>query len=226
MWKFDIKTYNNFHPIAAANARFDKQLSYSGITRAELFSELSELFLEGVNAGQYAPCLIHRHYCLNEGERMVTSSNSTRPSRDRSLNIVAERWLKTGEEFEYRFTDNPASLAPPPSIAFMARFKSIVEENGIDVLGVCYAPTPSELAPGFVYSETVGQGDREQVLNIVHQSSLQGEKTYQTSWVPTLNPQDQSFTMSCTHNCVGCLDNQDDIGQNFEIQRGAKFESF
>jgi hypothetical protein len=203
MGKFSVATYNELLAIEPADECFNQQLASAGITRAQFLSQLAPLFLEKENAGRYAACLIHHHFCLENSERMVANSNSTMPTKNTSANILAERWSCTGEEIEHRFTDDPNSLPPPPSADFFARFKSITDANGIDNLGVCFTPPLEEVAAGFIFFETPGPRDREQVISIVHRSYLEGVKgAYETGWVPTVNPDDQcDLTMKCCHGC-------------------------
>jgi len=202
MGKFDITTYNNLLPVKVANARFAQQLSTANITRKKLFSDLAPLFTDNDgNPLPYGACLLHRHYSLNNGERMVANGNRTSPST-MSDNIVAERWFPNGDEVEHRFTDNPAYLPPPPSADFMASFSTIINAYGIDTLGVCYAPGADELAPGYVFLEKDGAGDREQITITVTKQSLQDQlKSSEAAWVPTVNPDDHSVILACVHNC-------------------------
>jgi hypothetical protein len=197
---FGVAEYNKLLHISEADSLFEQQLVSAGITRGQLWSQLAPLFLEKTNVGRYAACLIHRHYLLKDGERMVTNGNSTRPSTDTSVNIVAERWLSTGQDIEYRFTDDPASLPPPPSANFLARFKSITDANGIDILGVCYSPPIQDLAPGFIFLEKAGLRDREQVITIVPYTSL--GNAYQACWVARVNVDDLSPSMFCGTSCA------------------------
>ncbi|KAF8804301.1 hypothetical protein BYT27DRAFT_7194473 [Phlegmacium glaucopus] len=200
MNQFDVAKYNSLLPVGDADTLFNEQLNSAGITRRQLFSQLAPLFSEGENAGRYGTCLVHRHYLLMDGERMVTTNNSTMPTLDASVNIVADRWYSTGGEFEHRFTDNPTSLPPPPSADFFDKFRSIINANGIDILGVCYAPAVGELAPGFIFLEGGGAQDREQVLTVIPTSS-RPYGGYEASWVPRDDPDDPIFIGCCCSVC-------------------------
>jgi len=191
MVHFDIKAYNNLPLIADADALFQKQLASAGITRSQLFLQLAPLFLQDGNAGRYAICLVHHHYDLKAGERMVTTGFSTKPSIDASDNIVPTSWLNTGEVVEFMFTPSPSALPPPPSAEFFAKFKSILATNNIDVLGVCYAA--NDLDDGFMLRESDGAGDRERVLSVVHNSTPMGADFYSASWIPKVNPDNGSY---------------------------------
>jgi len=197
MSKFDTAAYNQLLLIHQADKRFNDQLASSGITRPELFSQLAPILLAG--AGKYAICLLHRHYSLNPNERMVTDDLVTKPSTDTSPHVVAERWSSTGQEIEYRFTNDPASLPPPPSSKFLSKFKSILDARGIDILGLCYAP--EKLADGFEFMEVSGPGDRVQLLSIVHVSTVDQNKSYQAVWIASVDPSDNTYVLRCGTNC-------------------------
>jgi hypothetical protein len=196
MVSFDVTAYNNIPSVADADARFEEQLASAGLTRKQLFSDLAPLFLESPYGGRYAPCLIHRHYSLNDGERMVTTDHSSKPSTDISPKIVAERWSSSGEEVEHMFTDDPTSLPPPPPVDFVAKYKSILDSHAIDALGICYAP--DKLADVFILTEANGLADRERVTTIIHHSA-RSNKSYDVTWLVTRNPDGLAviITASC-----------------------------
>ena len=203
MASFDVSAYNDLPSIADADARLEDQLALAGLTRNQFLSKLTPVFLEAPYAGRYAACLIHRHYSLNGGERMVATGPSTKPSTDTSPNIVGERWASNGEVIEHKFTEDPASHPPPPPAEFFAKFKSILDAHGIDILGVCYAP--SKYQDGFLYLESPGSGDREQVTALVHGSAPQLDHSFEATWILKANPENGSYTMILCSNCtVGC----------------------
>ncbi|PPQ98278.1 hypothetical protein CVT26_013522 [Gymnopilus dilepis] len=179
-----VASYNALPLVQEADKRFEQQLASAGLSRDEFFAQLAPLFLDAGVAGQYAACLVHRHYLLMDGERMVTRGSSSRPaSVDDSPNIVADSWLPTGEAFEYRYTTEPAIATPPPKL-FFDRFRSIMDKYRIDTVGICSAPDVTNLAPDFVLLERPGSHDREQVTNIVPRSSLIGNSTaVEAIWV-------------------------------------------
>jgi len=193
MVHFDTKAYNNLPLIADADALFQKQLASAGITRSQLFLQLVPLFLQDGNAGRYAICLVHHHYDLNACERMVSTGHITKPSTDMSVNIVPSSWLNTGEVVEFMFTPSLSTLPPPPSAEFFTKFKSILDTNNIDVLGVCYAP--DDMDDGFMLRESNGFGDRERILTAVHSSALIGDNSYPAAWIPKVNPDNGSYVV-------------------------------
>jgi hypothetical protein len=203
MVSFDVTSYNNLPLVADADARFKEQLASAGLTREQLLSDLAPLFMEAPYAGLYAACLIHRHYSLKDGERMVTVDHSTKPSTDTSPQIVAECWSSSGEEVEHRFIDNLTSLPPPPPVDFLAKYKSILDSHAIDVLGVCYAP--DKPADGFIFSESGGLGDRERVTIIIHHSDRSGN-SYDVIWLVTRDPDGPCrVIVACGCDGTGCV---------------------
>ncbi|KDR67425.1 hypothetical protein GALMADRAFT_147199 [Galerina marginata CBS 339.88] len=200
MTTFDASAYNDLPFIADANARFESQLASAGLTRTQFFSKLAPLFLEAPYAGHYAACLIHRHYALNAGERMVTTGPSAKPSSNTSPNVVGERWASNGEVIEHKLTDDPASNPPGPPPEFFSKFKSILDAHGINTLGVCHAS--GKLADGFLFLESPGPGDREQVTTLVRRSSPELKHSFEAAWSPKINPEDGFYTMGCCCNCT------------------------
>ena len=187
---FDVDTYNNLPLVNVADARFKEQLASANLTREQLFYDLAPLFLQSPHTGRYAVSLIHRHYLLKEGERMVTTGNSTKPSTDTSPNIVPDIWFSNGQELEHRFTEDPTSLHPPPPVDFLAKFKSILASYAIDVLGVCYAP--DKLADGYIVVESQGLADRERVTRTIHHSAKK-DQSYDVMWLVMRNPDGPSL---------------------------------
>jgi len=208
----DTHAYNNLPLVSDADTIFDKQLASAGITRNQLFSKLAPLFLEGNNAGRYAACLIHHHYDLKLGERMVNNNLSTKPlavgsteSDSPSANIVAQIWLRTGEAVEYRVVPDPskATLPPPPPPKFFEKFRSLLDPIGINILGVCYADT--DLENGFILQESDGPGDRERIFTIIHRSAKPAPGSFEVTWIPKYDEDGESYTMTCACNCTsGC----------------------
>jgi len=200
---FSIDTYNSLSSIQKGVGVFDDQLKSSSLTVRTLLDELEPLFLGGDNAGRYGIWILHRHFRLKTGERMVAKGFITEPTTDTSSLIVAERWNAKGEELEHRYVDDTDGVPPAPSPEFMLAFNAIMEAKKIDCLGVCFAPTTQEmekLQEGYVFLETTNhhEGGRKHVLNLVPADDLRtnAETTFQSSW-----------TMSgcgdhrCSHTC-------------------------
>jgi hypothetical protein len=198
---FSIDTYNSLSSIQKGAGVFDDQLKSSGLTVRTLLDELEPLFSGGDNAGRYAIWILHRHFRLETGERMVAKGNITEPTTDISSLIVAERWNAKGEELEHRYVDDTDGVPPAPSPEFMSAFNAIMEAKKIDCLGVCVAPTTQEmekLQKGYVFLETTNHHGRKHVLNLVPADDLRtnGKTTFKSCWTIS-GPGDYE----CSHTC-------------------------
>jgi len=182
MGGFSVKRYNQLLSIGEASSRFKHQLESAGLSDSQFFAELAPLFVEEGKLSPYSPCLIHHHFPLKEGERMISYDNHSAPSIDFSPNIVPEFWLNTGEELEHRYVDNPGSTPPPPSADFFSQFKAILDKHGIDILGICYSPSVDDLAPGFSFLETLVTEERAHIINHVPKASIDLATTSPSVW--------------------------------------------
>jgi len=199
-----VQTYNKLHSISCSHERFIQQLKAACITQEQLFSELALFFQENDPSHDYALCLIHRHYSLNEGEKMVSNGDSIAPSMERTPNIIPERWFSNGDAMEYTYCKDLASQIPPPSPEFFAKFHSIVSFYNIDTLGVCYMSYLKGLATDWIYLECSGTRDREQVVKIVPQYMAGDAHTYSAIWIPIRNPSG----MIAMRTCASCASGQ------------------
>jgi len=213
----NTNAYNKLPLVSDASTLFDEQLASAGITRNQLFDKLAPLFVDGNGTSPYAACLIHHHYDLKPGERMVSNNLTTKPLAMESTelnsspaNVIAHCWLRTGEAIEYRLISesNPPkstrSFPPPPPAEFFGKFRALLDPMGIDVLGICYAD--SELEDGFFLLETDGPGDRERVFTIIPRSEKPAPG-YEVTWIPMYSEDGQSYKMKCACNCTGkCID--------------------
>ena len=182
MGGFCYQTYNQLPSIAEANYRFNKQLALASLTDLEFFTELVPLFSSERNESgpSYSPCVIHRHFDLENGERMVANGNISQPSKDTSPNIVPECWLSTQDEIEHRYVDDPSSIPPPPSADFFSKFNAILRKYNIDDIGICYSPPP--LKPEHIYLETLEHDSRLQIINQILASSIDDATTLPSIW--------------------------------------------
>lgn len=198
---FDVQAYNQLLIIDEADSQFKQQLSAAGISREDLFLQLAPLFAKKEQTGKkpYGICLLHRHYLLNDGERMVSSGNSIQPSTDKSPNIVADRWFASGQEFEHTCAEAPLYDIP----SFLSEFKAINDVHGINILGVTYIPDLDNLGEEFTMFEEKGSKDREQITTIVRQSSLNPDTTIEATWIIHGDP-NQPCRGRCTSVCNGC----------------------
>ena len=207
----DTNAYNRLPLVSDASTLFDKQLASAGITRNQLFDKLAPLFVDGNGTSQYAACLIHHHYDLKPGERMVSTNLATKPLamgspefNSSTANVIAHCWLRTGEAIEYRLISesNPPNSTrsfPPPPAEFFRNFRALLDPMGIDVLGICYAD--SELEDGFISLETDGPGDRERVFTIIPRSEKPAPG-YEVTWIPKYSENGESYKMVCACNCT------------------------
>jgi len=154
-------------------------------------------------SGPYAVYLIHRHYKLKRGERMVATDRSTRPSTESSPNIVPHIWSITGEAIKFRFVSDLSTIPPPPSPEFFSKFRPFLDEKLIDTLGVFY--TENDLKDADIYEEGDFPGDRECIATTITES-LAPTDSYEVVWSPRYNPNFQNFIMAvrCCCNGIGC----------------------
>jgi hypothetical protein len=182
MGGFSVERYNQLFSIGEASSRFKRQLESAGLSDSQFFTELAPLFAEEGKLTPYSPCLVHHHFSLKEGERMISHGHHSAPSTDVSPNIVPEFWLNTGEEIEHRYVDNSGAIPPPPSADFFSQFKAIQDKYGIDTLGICYSPSVDDLAPGFSFLETLVTEERAHIINRVPKSSIDPTTTSPSVW--------------------------------------------
>ena len=220
---FDTEAYNELPLVPDAIARFEKQLRAAGLNRTELFSELAPLFLvksaEGTKPGPYAVFLIHRHFELEPGERMVENNNITEPSNS-SLNIVPHIWLPTGQAIEFRrfISESDPPLPPPPTLEFISKFRSFLDKKGINTLGICYANT---LEPGSYYLEEDGPRYRTRIVKLIHEPVAPTDP-YEVMWIPRYNPDSQYITMVWCCTCIPC--NPDLVTRRDYLTKGGNVE--
>ncbi|PPR03561.1 hypothetical protein CVT26_006103 [Gymnopilus dilepis] len=190
---FDINLYNQLLSIAAASAALESKLASSGIALDTLLEKLRPLFCSDEHKGKYGLWLLHHHFDLDEGERMVKNGAVSQPTQDKSSNIVAERWTGTGDEVEHVYADSLGLNevpSPPPQDAY-----------NIDCLGICSAPSDEELKmfnAGCMFVESCKQG-RKQILTAVSMGdlSLDGDSVFRTTWSLS-----SDWRLNCSHSCT------------------------
>jgi len=197
--KTDADAYNKLLLVSKAEALFEEQLKSAGIDRAKLFSEFAQLFF----GERYAVYLIHRHYELKPGERMVATDRSTKPSTEYSSNIAAHIWSMDGVALEHRHFPDGSTIPERPSDELLSRFNSILYEAGVDTLGICYFE--NDLKDGDIYQEGDGPGDRERIVSMIPES-LAPTDSYEVMWSPKRNPDTGRLILAvrCCCNGVGC----------------------
>ena len=184
---FSVDTYNRLPYIWDAAGVFANQLKSSNLTMETLLQKLEPLFSKGDDAGKYGIWILHRHFSLQAGERMVETGDTTEPTIADSPCIVAERWNAEGRALEYRYIDPLDVIPSPPSAEFMTRFKAEMDAMRIDSLGVCFAPTQQDIEKikgGYIFLETTNDDGRKQVINAVLRDHplVKDQSTFEACW--------------------------------------------
>jgi len=192
----DFEHYNKLPLLNVAINSFNQQLAAAYIDRDALFSQLAQLFY----GTPYAVSLIHRHFLLNSGERMVENNRSVKPSFDSSPNIVPQIWLRTGQAIEFQYISDPSTIAQPPSPAFFSTFNSILDRYGVDVLGISYRTDPGRC---YTYLEEDGPGDRERVVVLIGQELVPCNAP-EVTWIPMYTENHRLIMVACCNCTVNC----------------------
>jgi hypothetical protein len=191
---FDSQFYNSLPSIADADSAF--------VDRDKLFSKLAPLFSREEYRGKYEVCLVHRHFDLKPGEKMVShgliSLPTSSPDPD-DHSIIPERWTAYGEAFEFRKVNSQHEIIPPPPALLLEEFRLCIGKYA-SVLGICHAE--DQLSEGQVYWETTNDHiARSHVLEIKDRVDLANHTNlFETCWRPQ---SDGSRTvMAC---CIVCI---------------------
>lgn len=224
-----VERYNSLSTHLRANERFQCQLTGMQFLESQpsfdfrpalrvLLSELAPVFSNGESPPRYAVWLLHGHFHLKEGERMVSRRDGGRdimePTTDTSSRIVPERWNNIGEEIEHRVLADGETAPPHPPCELWNGFRQIMEKRGIDTLGICYAPDETvldRLRSGHIFLERTSTDNcpecRKHVTTLKFQSMVPDDTT-ETSWIPRdFPPQVESGTCpfivdGCSHQCT------------------------
>lgn len=147
--------------------------------------------------------IIHRHFGLDPGERMVSVGNITKPAAEDPSHI-AERWDQDGNEIEFMQpgADDASNMAPSPDL--VKSFRDLMRDSfGVSILGLCRAP--SRLEPGTVWVETTDEPSRAQIVKVGILDELLGkELIYPSIWV-TRSPDSCDPQLVCNCTCNVCL---------------------
>ncbi|PPQ90186.1 hypothetical protein CVT25_013316 [Psilocybe cyanescens] len=220
MAKFDVASYNELPMIWDAHRLLSKQLADDKPGRLDaLIEALAPLFLTGDERFKFGICIMHRHFDLKDGERMVTVPETdeenlnrvaiTQPSTDTSSNIVAERWMFDGKEFEHAVVDDPTSITPP-SDEFFEEFRRICKSfgNGVDILGICANNMSVIQRHDIFFLELLHPDptkDRTQAIEQMGPDFVPTSTMRQSAWVPVAvlkdAASDEFVIMKCVHNC-------------------------
>jgi hypothetical protein len=152
--------YNTLPTLGDADRRFTD--------RSSVFERLAPVLAQHQN--QFGVCLVHAHCALEDGEIMVSDGDISEPKR--VLSAYPERWLSSGEPFE--FSHAPV---PVPSSELVKAFQEAVGEYA-DLLGLCYA---GDFKPDVVKVEST-DGRK----NITRDQSADADRTgcLETAWIP------------------------------------------
>jgi hypothetical protein len=216
-----VQRYNNLKLIWHASNQFQPT-----VDKVLQDPDLSTLFGEAPPV--FGVWLLHRHFKLDDGERMVAHDSAdpnivsiTYPVKSSDWsNVAPERWDPMGGELEYR---NASTPPPKPSIEFLNRFQAILDKNGAtNMLGVCLADTLQGLGEGEIFLEKTHKTlledpYRQQIVTKVQSSTpAPGLFIFPAAWIlNTANPPSQSPLMTattptppphaweCNHACTG-----------------------
>jgi hypothetical protein len=184
--------YNSLPSVDAADKMF--------VNRDQIFSRLAPLLAAYDN--KFGLCLVHRHCALEEGEMMVATGNVTQP--ERNVDCYPERWLATGEPYEFTRTPIPS----PPRELF-EEFQKIV--HAVDVLGLFYIQ--DEQRSGRVAVERTD--GRKNIVELLPEGD--STNSISTGWL--LGPDENPTLIACCQCKVidgvhvqGCLNPTSDSG--------------
>jgi hypothetical protein len=153
----DHDAYNRLLPIRAAAQAFTN--------RQELFQKIAPLLARAEFQEKYCLCLVHNHFLLQPGERMVATGLVTQPERvpdPTPSDIIPSSWTATGIPFEWTRVNAPEEIIAPPPDELIREFSEIVGEGSI--LGLCLAPGP--LPEGQMWLERLSPDLRQHILEM------------------------------------------------------------
>lgn len=162
--------------------------------------EVRSLFCDGIpgenDQGLFDIWIVHRHFALEMGERMVSTGNISTPTPQDSTHF-ADRWDLSANEIEFvRVSEGEVSTQRAPSGIFAKAFQELMSRKfGVSCLGLCLAPS-AKLPPGFFYLETIDTKTRSQIVEVLPTSNTVTDllaRTYRSTWSvldPDNNQQD------------------------------------
>lgn len=167
--------YNNLLMVAEA----DKTFTY----RQQWFQKLAPLLGRAEFRETYNLCLVHRHFNLQPGERMVATGLITQPevvpaSNSTPSDIIPSSWTAAGIPFEWKRVKAPAEIVAPPPAELVRKFSEIVGEDS--VLGLSLAQDP--LPEGEIWCEHSNYDLRQHILEIKPVEVLSGGQASDTCW--------------------------------------------
>lgn len=139
------------------------------VEREKVFKAIKPLLTKYGNA--FGVCLVHAHCTLDDGEVMLARGDVSQPEKESSIGeYYPERWLPTGEPYE--FTKTPTTT--PPAELFN-EFRRITGFS--DVLGLYYVDNEDRIKK---IEHTEG---RKNILSpYPDDSQLQAANVAETGW--------------------------------------------
>ncbi|PPQ74469.1 hypothetical protein CVT26_001107 [Gymnopilus dilepis] len=217
--------YNQLPLIFEASRQFKDNLASTGHTVGSLLAELQDLFDDPRYKGKYGVWLLHRHFELNTGERMVKRDEHiddgkspknyrtvTEPTADQASNIVAERWSPFGDELEHAYTAEGSNLTPAPDAYFFQEFhrimvvNNIVGQDNVPRLGICLYPSPEVLEivdSGYFIVERTNPKDPRRLHVVTAVAKNDSTMTDPDSFVESEWTMSEDWGYRCHHVCQG-----------------------
>ncbi|KAF5321215.1 hypothetical protein D9619_002076 [Psilocybe cf. subviscida] len=157
--------------------------------------------------GLFGFWILHRHYKLKAGERMVSSDKDASLGDDPQQ--VAERWGSATNDtnpkhtgLEYQLVSKTDADSPKvPSAKFFSEFERHMTRLGAKgIFGLCLAPKSTD---NKVLIEKPGTGDRTQVT-LPESDDDDSSTSYQSLWAPSGSSSDTTIrsAIRCIHKCL------------------------
>ncbi|RXW19801.1 hypothetical protein EST38_g6057 [Candolleomyces aberdarensis] len=188
--------YNNLPSVEDASLIFTN--------RDQWFQRIGPLLAKDENK-PYALTLVHRHFLLGNGERMIATGLTTKPEAVQNTldtDVQNSSWNSEGWGYEWQRVKTPRDRVPPPNNDLIVAFQKIFEHDDTNtgkVLGLALRPEP--LAPDYVWWETTRKEARELVIEQKRRSDITDPQTFETCWIPQLNPETMEVVMKCCGTC-------------------------
>ncbi|KAJ2918475.1 hypothetical protein MD484_g1979, partial [Candolleomyces efflorescens] len=208
---FDWKEYNGLLLIGDAAKKFQEAGGDKFVQKPEAQALLREA---NGSSLKYTLSLVHRHFALEEGERMVSKGNVTKPEKgtENNYKVVPSSWNSSGSGYEWTNFNNTDQFVPDYPENLLKRLGDLL--NGIsedkdrealkEVLGISLAQA-EQLGEDFIWWENTDDAKRAHCLYIKRTNDPQlTNTTYKTAWIPASGSAGQY--MAC---CGVCHHNQD-----------------
>ncbi|KAJ2919120.1 hypothetical protein MD484_g1340, partial [Candolleomyces efflorescens] len=172
----DYKFYNSLPTIEQATDAFPP-----GPDRERLFRKIAPLLADFRDI--YHLSLVHRHFVLEAGERMVATELITQPEilpDPTPREVIPSFWTTVGIPFEWTRvrTLGDDIRVPPPPAKLVKQLLEIVGENGPLGLSLAQAPAPA----GYIWVERTDDQTRQHILELRPQGGSDAEEPHKSSW--------------------------------------------